>query len=402
MLRRFFTCFIFAATLLALAPLGRAQPTTEPDAMLKLHASAVTSGEVDLYWYDIMASVPRYLIQRSADHGQHWKGVGTLPGGSATARYDLKDTNVQPATDYEYRLVAADRARTILSDSVSAATPNKNLLEAIRGQAEVTPHDLLQFTFWMATAWALLKLATTFIPQLLVAAIIFFLFFLIHRVARRLAVSSMKRANVEAGIHDMLLTVLRWGILGFAIIIACNQVGIQITALLTGISIIGLAIGFAAQDSLANVIASIIIFWDKPYKVGDWVTIDDQYGKVLKISMRSTRILNGDGDVIVGPNVAALNSRIKNHSVHPLNRTNVPFVLPTKTPVDKATALLLGTVQNDDRLMADPAPSVVIESVTREDLTMVLALYIVDEAHHWAVLRDYLKKGKNALAEFWT
>src|SRR6266542_5756672 len=135
----------------------------------------------------------------------------------------------------------------------------------------------------------------------------------------------MTKANVDPSIRDMLSHLVKWTIMGFGIVIACNQIGIQIAALLTGVSIIGLAIGFAAQETLANFIAGIVIFWDKPFRVDDWIEMDGVFGQVQRVTFRSTRILNVDGEAIVFPNTHMLSGKLSNHSAHPLTRISVPI-----------------------------------------------------------------------------
>jgi small-conductance mechanosensitive channel len=69
------------------------------------------------------------------------------------------------------------------------------------------------------------------------------IFWLIFRGVRRVLMASMNRAGIDTSIRDMLIALLKWATLGFGLVIAGNQIGIQIAALLTGVSIIGLASG---------------------------------------------------------------------------------------------------------------------------------------------------------------
>ncbi|MGA2231851.1 MAG: mechanosensitive ion channel family protein [Tepidisphaeraceae bacterium] len=393
--RKFVALLALGLSLAAVPAL--AQPATQPTQLLKLHAAAVTSGDVHLYWYDLTGVTPRYLIERSED-GTTFKPVGNQQGGSATARYDVDEVNnVQPNTHYWYRLNAADAARTTLSEPVEVRTPHKNMLEVIRGQTTLTIDDLKDVSFWGASVWAATKLLASVLPQVLVAVLIFLIFYVVHRVTRRVVASSMKRANLDSGIHELLLTLLKWSILGFAIVVACDQVGLHITTLLTGISIGALAIGFAAQDTLANFIASILIFWDKPFKVGDWITMDGQYGKVLRVTFRTTRILMPTGDILATPNTLIMGTKLLNHSSNPINWVNVPIGIPTSMPIEKARAALLATCDGDQRIMPDPKPKVVVDSVNPDSVKLFLCMCITDEGQQSAILQDYLEKAKNAL-----
>jgi small conductance mechanosensitive channel len=207
----------------------------------------------------------------------------------------------------------------------------------------------------------------------------------------------MKRANLDSGIHELLLTLLKWAILGFAIVVACDQVGLHITTLLTGISIGALAIGFAAQDTLANFIASVLIFWDKPFKVGDWITMDGQYGKVQRVTFRTTRIIMPTGDILAVPNTLIMGTKLLNHSANPINWVNVPIGIPNSVPIEKARAALLATCAGDPRIVADPAPKVVVDSVGSDSVSLFLSMCISDEGQQSAILHDYLEKAKNAL-----
>jgi small conductance mechanosensitive channel len=195
---------------------------------------------------------------------------------------------------------------------------------------------------------------------------------------------------------------LKWTILGFAICIACDQIGFHITALLAGLSIGALAIGFAAQDTLANFIASILIFWDKPFKVGDWITLDTQYGKVLRVTFRSTRILSPNGDIVASPNTLVMGTKLINHSANPINWVNVPMGIPSKLPIEKARAALLATLTGDSRILSDPSPRVVVDSINPDSVQLFLSLCIRDEAMQSTILQEYLEKAKNALDQIKT
>jgi small conductance mechanosensitive channel len=195
----------------------------------------------------------------------------------------------------------------------------------------------------------------------------------------------------------MLGHLIKWTILGFGAVIACNQVGIQITALLTGVSLIGLAVGFAAQETLANFIAGIVIFWDAPFKVGDWVKVDDTLGKVQRITFRSTRMLNYDGEMIIFPNTQMLNQRVANHSALPANRLNIPIGIAYKESIDEARAVLLALTTHDPQVCKDPPPCVVVNECADSSVNLILRIWILDESDEETVFHEYMEKAKKAL-----
>jgi small conductance mechanosensitive channel len=184
--------------------------------------------------------------------------------------------------------VSADAPATQPSPSSFADNP---LWQAFQNKRQLTLHDVLEPGFWFDTIRDLVVAVIGFIPRVVVALLFLIVFWLVYRAVRRLALGSMARAHVDQSIRDMLGVLLKYAIMGFGLVIACNQVGIQITALLAGVSIIGLAVGLAAQETLANFIAGVVIFWDKPFKVGDWITVDNIFSQVLRVTLRTTRLL---------------------------------------------------------------------------------------------------------------
>src|SRR2546423_11094584 len=179
--------------------------------------------------------------------------------------------------------------------------------------------------FWIDTIRDLVVAVVGFIPRVIVSVIFLVVFWGVYRGIRRIALASMAKAHADESVRELMGKLIKWCVMGFGLVIACNQIGIPIVAMLTGFSIIGLAVGFAAQETLANFIASVVIFWDKPFKMGDWLEIGDTYGRVQRVTFRSTRLLDLNGQLIVYPNTYMLSNRVSNHTTHPLTRVAVPI-----------------------------------------------------------------------------
>jgi MscS family membrane protein len=104
---------------------------------------------------------------------------------------------------------------------------------------------------------------------------------------------------------------------GLATYLVLKAWNVDLTAWLASAGIIGIALGFAAKDTLANLFAGIFILADAPYHVGDFIVLDNQRGQVTKIGLRSTRILTRDDIEITIPNQIIANSKIINESGGP-------------------------------------------------------------------------------------
>ena len=281
--------------------------------------------------------------------------------------------------------------------SVADAFGQTTVGKLFSGEKKLTVQDLMKPEFWVDNIRELVMGALAFIPRIMVAMFFFVLFWGIYRGVRRVVVGSMGKAHVDQSIRDMMGHLIKWAIMGFGLVIACNQIGIQITALLTGVSIIGLAIGFAAQETLSNFIAGVVIFWDKPFTAGDWIEIDGTFGQVQRVTFRSTRLLTLDGEVIVLPNTHMLSTKVSNHSSNPVNRVNIPIGIAYKESIDKARAALLAATNGDSRLCQDPPPSVVVKECADSSVNLILRFWIRDESIERSIGYEYTEKAKKAL-----
>lgn len=368
-------------------------PSSEPAATSRIQLIAHGHADgVNLVWQCELPGIATYRLERAVHGMATWDELKTFPANVN----DFKDQAVKQGAIYDYRVIALDSDGRVLETSPAVAESQVNLINALRGDV-VSLKDMMDFQFWQQSVNALVLGTLAFIPKLLAALILFGIFWLIYRMIRRIVLGSMARAHVDSSIRDMLGSLIKWSIMGFGLVIACNQVGIEIAALLTGVSIIGLAIGFAAQETLANFIAGVVIFWDKPFKVGDWIIIDGMFGRVLRVSFRSTRMLNLNGETIVLPNTYMLANRVANHSTHPVVRVEIPIGIAYKESIDKARTALLATVDGDQRVCKDPAPSVVVSQCADSSVNLLLRIWTRDEAGEKDVFFDYVEKAKKAL-----
>jgi MscS family membrane protein len=181
---------------------------------------------------------------------------------------------------------------------------------------------------------------------LVVAASLTYLTIKIEQVL--LTVWQQRHAHeTERKFNDELFSVIRISLTTFTIIIAvlvtAQNMDINITAAIASLSIGGLAVGLAAQDTLANLFGAVAVFVDKPFRVGDHIKLDGAEGTVESVGLRSTRVRNPDGQLVAVPNKTMGNAIITNLSRRPSIKTTLTFSLPQDLPsakVKRALALL--------------------------------------------------------------
>ena len=133
------------------------------------------------------------------------------------------------------------------------------------------------------------------------------------------------------------------------------------TAWLASAGVIGIAVGFAARDTLANLISGVSIIADAPYKLGDYIILDTgERGVVTMLGMRSTRLLTRDDVEISIPNAVMGNAKITNESGGPAieHRIRVPIGVAYGTPASKVIEVLEGIAKENDLILDQPLPRV--------------------------------------------
>ena len=205
------------------------------------------------------------------------------------------------------------------------------------------------------------------------------------------------RANryrmVDARTLPLFNNLARIAIAAGAIYFVLLSWEIDVTGWLASAGIIGIAVGFAAKDTLANFFAGIFISADAPYKVGDFIVLDTgERGQVTQVGIRSTRLLTRDDVEVTIPNAVMGNAKIVNESGGPWarERLRVPVQVAYGSDVDRVRATLLAVAEGRAGVSAEPAPRVRFRAFGDSGLSFELLCWIDEPVLRGRVLDDLL------------
>ena len=239
-----------------------------------------------------------------------------------------------------------------------------------------------------------------FIPKLLSAIFVFLLFYGLYRLARKVLSNILTRSSfIDAGLEGLLMktfSVAGWVFIGIMVL---AQFGINVTALLAGLSVVGIAVGFAAQDTLQNFISGITILIDRPFRLGHYIEVEGTYGRVEEITLRSTRIKTINNEMMVMPNTQMINQKVVNHTQFGQLRIEIPFAIAYKESTGQAREVVLGLTEGDERLNPIHKPDVVVTGLGDSSVDMQLRLYLKDAGLAFPVRREYIERILVALKE---
>ena len=230
----------------------------------------------------------------------------------------------------------------------------------------------------------------------IIQTILIFIWLLFGLSASRLLLSAMSRNQkrfefVQSTTEPLLKNAIAVLLLlagAYAIMVAW---GINVTGLVASAGIVGLALSFAAQDTLSNLFAGIAILADKPYQIGDYIIIDNvDRGMVTHIGLRSTRLLTRDDVEISVPNSVMGNAKIVNEAGGPRAqyRVRASVGVAYGTDIDKVMQVLekIGTAHHD--VLQSPEPRVRFRQFGDSSLDFELLCWVDEPVKRGLVVHE--------------
>lgn len=202
--------------------------------------------------------------------------------------------------------------------------------------------------------------------------------------------------GVDMNFAPLLSQVTRYGVLLFALVTALGFLGVPSTSVFAVLAAAGLAIALALQNTLSNIAAGIMLIWQRPIAIGEYVVGNGVAGVVVEIGLFGTRLRSTSGLYIFVPNQTLWSGAITNHSREPRRRVDVNITIPDSADVGRARAAMLNIAITDKRVVSDPAPSVHVESFIGDKIVLQLRAWVATP-DYLPALRDVTEKGKTAI-----
>tara|TARA_Y100000994_G_scaffold212555_1_gene187439 strand:- start:288 stop:1340 length:1053 start_codon:yes stop_codon:yes gene_type:complete len=197
-----------------------------------------------------------------------------------------------------------------------------------------------------------------------------------------LPISEKSETSFDNHLIPVIQKAVRAIIWSLGIVIGLDNIGFDITAMIAGLGIGGLALALAAQDSVKNIFAGIMIFLDKPFKIKDRIKIDGHDGVVEEVGLRSTRIRTLEGRIVTIPNCTFTDNSVINVTSQPALKVKINLGLTYDTNEDdmqKAINILQDIVKNQDAITDDYAAG--FDGFGDFSLNILFMYYVRPESH---------------------
>jgi MscS family membrane protein len=208
------------------------------------------------------------------------------------------------------------------------------------------------------------------------------------------ALAEQTETDLDDRIIEILQKIAKYLIWFTGLLYVLTIFNINITPLIAGAGIFGIAIALAAQDLFSNFFGGAVIITDQPFKVGDRVLINDILGDVTHIGPRSTRLITLDSDIVTIPNNKITTSVVRNFSLpSPQVRIQIPVTVAYGTDIGQVKKVLVAianeAIRNLPQISPEPQPTVYLIKMDKSAMTFELTVY-AREFRHNSVIRDTL------------
>jgi small-conductance mechanosensitive channel len=223
--------------------------------------------------------------------------------------------------------------------------------------------------------------------------VILFATIVLYQIIVRILRTAKKRLEIPQEKVEALISFVKVLLLIIAFISVLAAVNIDVTGLVAGVSIGALAVGFAAQTLISNLISGLFLIFEKVFTIGDLIQFSDVTGKVLNINFRTTQIQTVDGNIVTIPNSTLATSLIIN-----LTSGTNQMLLTIEETIDiyanlnAAKRLMIESITETEGVIIDTYVPTIVVDRDPQQWSIVLKLYVMIQVEQWHIIQSAIKE----------
>ncbi|WP_406547162.1 mechanosensitive ion channel family protein [Succinimonas sp.] len=234
--------------------------------------------------------------------------------------------------------------------------------------------------------------------DILSAAAILFVGWLIAKLVYKISYTVMTKASIEQTVSKFISNLIKYAVIAFVLTAALAQVGVQTASFVAIVGAASFAVGMALQGSLSNFASGVLLLIFRPIKVGEVVEAAGQTGSVQEITIFTTTFLTPDNKVIIIPNSSISAGTIINYSRMEKRRVDFSFGIEYGSDIKKAKEAITKMFESDERILKEDGITVVIGSLGESSINVTARVWCKG-ADYWDVYFDNTEKVVAALTE---
>ena len=187
-----------------------------------------------------------------------------------------------------------------------------------------------------------------------------------------------RKYELDATLIQVINELIKYTVYAFAVTLVLNEIGINITAIAVSLGIVGIAVGFAARDTISNFISGLFVLGDKSFKVGDIIEISNQRGKVFKMGFRVTKLITPENNIITIPNSNFSKNVHVNHTPLEEKRVDLRVTIPYSVKIEKIVKSFEDLTSGFKWALDEPKADVIINELSDTGIKATLSLWVDD------------------------
>ncbi len=243
-----------------------------------------------------------------------------------------------------------------------------------------------------------IELFMSYAPRVVLAIVTLIIGLWIIGAIVNLVRRTLEGTKTDKTLIPFIANLVSWILKVLLFISVASMIGIATTSFIAVLGAAGLAIGLALQGSLGNFAGGVLILIFKPYGVGDLIEAQGHLGVIKEVQIFNTIMLSPNNKRVIIPNGAMSNGSIVNLSAEGTLRVDLVIGIAYEADVAKAKALLLNMVQEDSRVLQEPAPLVAVSELADSSVNIVVRPWCSFN-DYWSVYFDMTERAKQLLEE---
>ena len=209
-----------------------------------------------------------------------------------------------------------------------------------------------------------------------------------------------RRVNIEPGSRYAINQLAKYLLISIGFFLVAHELGGSWAQVQWLVAALGVGLGFGLQEIFANLVSGIILLFERPIRVGDTVTIGDVTGKVSRIQMRATTIIDWDQKELIVPNKTFITNQLVNWTLtDAVTRIVIPVSIAYGSDVEFVHKILLKTVQTTPMVLADPEPCVLLLGFGDNALNFSVRVFVSEMGNRLPVIHNLHTRIEKALRE---
>lgn len=216
------------------------------------------------------------------------------------------------------------------------------------------------------------------LPYLIAGALVLLIFWLISKVGKQIFWSLSERTKLDVRLRILFSRLIGVFLIIFGLFVSFTVIvpTFQFGDLIAGLGFTSFVVGFATKDILNNLLSGVLILWQQPFRIGDYIFVGSNQGKVEQIGIRATQLRKDDGELVLIPNGDMYSSSITIRGAGAERRMLLKISIGYDADIVEAKEIIRNVLQREAGVVAEPKPSVVVTDLSSDGVDLSIYFWI--------------------------